>query len=99
MSILEPIWKTVLAAKLWFLFALSAMSFIRVKILFLRKRATLPSAFSGSAFSYKLAQHKRFSDKGLLCLLSSFFAYCAILSEKHLMLFQKRFLRGTRHFI
>ncbi len=31
------------------------LSFIRVKILFLKKPATLPSAFSGSAFSYNLA--------------------------------------------
>jgi len=31
------------------------LSFIKIKTLFLRKRATLPSAFSGWAFSHNVA--------------------------------------------
>jgi hypothetical protein len=41
--------------------------------LFLRKLATLPSAFSGSAFSYDLARHQHFGNGGLFCLLAFLF--------------------------
>src|SRR6266567_8104766 len=50
------------------------VSFILKIWLFLRKLATLPSAFRGSGFSYKVAWYQHFSSGGLLCLSVSLFS-------------------------